>query len=868
MKVPVSKIVTSDFNSIGSEVDKIDVRISHRVIQLFSEGLYSSPNKAVEELVSNSFDAGANHVHVVMSPDLKATDATIVVVDDGEGMDIAGLKNHWIIGRSFRRENDATSVSGRRPIGKFGIGKLATYVLAEKLTHISKTNGKIYAATMNYGDLGPRTQIDKPSGGDGIFNDDHITIPARELTEDQAKAALKKWTSGSGEGFSALKLFGPGASDSWTVSIMSSLTELGTKVSRGRLKWILRSAMPLLDDFKLYLDGELLVPSKVDLPLIDRWVIGKDIVQDTFNDPSPKELEVTIDEAVPEGAVNYYGLSHPRLGRITGFIEMYQDDLSGGKSDMIERSNGFFVYVRGRLINLDDPGFGIERNLLRHGTFSRLRMVVHVDGLDEALRSSRESLQQGELYNLTRNFLHAAFNFARNQLVQFEQAQSPSAVIASRLSSAPGSLTRTPLISLARLIIQKKAVPSYVSLPAGLTEAEGEVLIADLERMAERHEEIVLNVELVPLDSSDGVAVYDLKTRVLQINTSHPFVASFQEQFSRGGSRLPLEMYAIAEVFTEAHLYHMNMDEASIRDILSKRDDLLRQFVRSSARRTTGMIALALLDAKDDANRLEQEMRAAFEAIGFDNVIRIGGKGKPDGTAEAPLPATETKEAPGVLQIQRYKVGLEAKSGLPVSAARLNTGAIRRHMQDYECDHHIVIGNGFATSSGEDSASVREIQEHVKDTGKTVTLMHIDDLARLVRLIPTNRVGLVRLRELFKSCVTPEQSKKWVDDVSAEQPEPGYHLEILETIWERGGSRPNEAIEYSSVSTALEYRTPKVKLPTASVIEYCKAMAVIVPGAVFARERTVEINRRPDLILHDIQMAIPDVVKDFKPPAG
>ena len=43
------------FVTAGTAADQIEVKISYRIIQLFSEGLYSSPNKAVEELVSNSF---------------------------------------------------------------------------------------------------------------------------------------------------------------------------------------------------------------------------------------------------------------------------------------------------------------------------------------------------------------------------------------------------------------------------------------------------------------------------------------------------------------------------------------------------------------------------------------------------------------------------------------------------------------------------------------------------------------------------------------------------------------------------------------------------------------------------------------------
>ena len=45
------------FNA-GTQVDTIPVSINYDIIYHFSEGLYSSPHKAIEELVSNSYDAG------------------------------------------------------------------------------------------------------------------------------------------------------------------------------------------------------------------------------------------------------------------------------------------------------------------------------------------------------------------------------------------------------------------------------------------------------------------------------------------------------------------------------------------------------------------------------------------------------------------------------------------------------------------------------------------------------------------------------------------------------------------------------------------------------------------------------------------
>ena len=58
-----------DFETKGKKIGSIPVEMTYRIIELFSAGLYSSPNKAFEELVCNSYDAGAKKVSVFVSPD-------------------------------------------------------------------------------------------------------------------------------------------------------------------------------------------------------------------------------------------------------------------------------------------------------------------------------------------------------------------------------------------------------------------------------------------------------------------------------------------------------------------------------------------------------------------------------------------------------------------------------------------------------------------------------------------------------------------------------------------------------------------------------------------------------------------------------
>lgn len=830
------------FEKTGKTIDQIDVRISLRIIQLFSEGLYSSPNKAVEELVSNSFDAGAENVHIILSPDLRDPDATIVVIDDGEGMNVGALKAHWIIGESTRREG--TGSSRRKPIGKFGIGKLSTYVLASKLTHICKSDNTYYAATMDYENLASSTV----KATEDVFNEQTIQIPLRTLTEQQAREAVQRWVDGEKAGYQVLRLFGEDAPDSWTVAIMSGLKDMGKKVKIGRLKWVLRTAMPQRSDFHLFLDGDPITPPEMDPPLA-KMVIGTDVIQMT--PPCPEGLIAREDAGEQEDSVHRHGVYHDELlGRISGYIEIFKDELDRGKPKF-EQSSGFFVYVYGRRVNVDDPGFGIERNLLRHGTFSRFRMVVHIDSLDEVLRSSRESFQQGELYETVQNFLRAGFNLARNKLVAHDRTQTPAARISASISSAPGSMTLKPLLSLARLVAESKATPYYYRFPSNLSaETQAEFLEA-LKEQSEGEDGLLRSTELSALDSKDGLAIFDVVRGALLINSSHPFFAAFQEYYTNPQQSLPLEMLAMSEILIEAHLYQMGLDESTIRDAIGRHDELLRLFVRSSYRRTPGMTALALLEARNNENELETETRAAFEAIGFDDVIRIGGKDNPDGTAEAYLPADKDGNP------QRYKVGIEAKSGKYVSAKELGVSGLARHMDDHKCDHHVVVGNAFATTRGELSASVREILNHRRATEKTITLIYIDDLARLVRIVSAKRTGgLRRIRGLFKKCITPDQTKKWIDSLEEEETEYAPYREILETVWQIAKEQPNELVEYSAIQRDLTRREPPVIMMKAEIIELCKAMHVLARGVVYAWERNIEINRRPDLILADIRAAV------------
>ena len=442
----------------GTKTDRIPVELSYQIIHHFSAGLYTSPNKAIEELVANSYDAWARNVYIIMPENILSSEAIIWVIDDGDSMDVKGFKDLWRIGESNKRNSEDQK---RLPIGKFGIGKLATYVLARELTYICRCKNKYRVITMDFAELekDPKKKMQ--------------TLDVRELSKKETMQILQPILKREvGNGLSS-KLFSSKAPKSWTVAAMSNLTNMAKKLSDGRLKHVLKTALPISPQFNLYYGNEKLSPQKVKKPVINEWIIGnRDKVAQKLGYEERKIL-----------TKNYVLI--PSLGLVTGECQLFEDPLTVGKSKDWGRSHGFFVMVRNRLINLHDELFGLEA--LSHGTFSRFRMVVHADGLDEYLRATRETVSEDEEgVRGLRKYLKAKFNEARGRYNTWMEDIETEASISRRISGMPQSLSRQPLLRAVRKLLDGNIKELYLTkVPSGLDKTQKEALFHILEEHVE-----------------------------------------------------------------------------------------------------------------------------------------------------------------------------------------------------------------------------------------------------------------------------------------------------------------------------------------------------------------------------------------------
>ncbi len=643
---------------------------------------------------------------------------------------------------------------------------------------------------------------------------------------------------------------------------MSSLKPKVHEIKPGILEWVLRTALPLRPDFGIWFNGKKLTPSKQGKGLLKRWTLGKDISE--LPKPSPKGVTVMEDTNVDKSNEHRFGLDVPGLGRITGYAEAYKDLLTG-KSDELGRSYGFFVYVFGRLVNVMDGHFGISPDELRHGTFGRFRLVIHMDGLDEELRSNREAISEGPLLGTAQDVLRAIFNAVRPTLEKHDKEEEPGAKLARKLAASPASLSRRPIVELTRAVAEGKAKSRYLIVPKHKSSEELSAFVASLEERATKADQFITGLTIDYNGSPDnGIAQYDTATGHLRINAWHPFVATFHDEFASKSAGQPLELFAMAEVLIEAHIYAIGVKPEQIEDFLFMRDQLLRNLANESQRQSAFSVARALQDARNNPNALEEKLCDAFRSLGFE-VTRIGGKGKPDGVATAIL-AADDKGKP-----RQYAVSLEAKSKEKdkgkMAAGTVKVSAVIRLRDNYKCQHALVVGRAFPTSKG-DNALLQEIDDDRRKTTKlgepkTITLITIDDLAKLVRLRPRKQLGLQKLRELFETCRLPEQSAKWVESIRMSKIKKLPYKQIILTIEALQKKFKKASVKYAALRVELSHLTPPIEYETdETLIDLCKAMAQMANGAIFATSETVELDQSAENAIVAIQDAIKEDIDD------
>ncbi|HEY5758536.1 MAG TPA: ATP-binding protein [Steroidobacter sp.] len=100
------------------------LRFAPDILRRLGEELVPHPDQGIIELVRNAYDADALTCRIELH-DTDAKGGSILVTDDGSGMDLQSIQNGWLVlGKSGKSERRRTK-KGRLPVGDKGLGRLA-----------------------------------------------------------------------------------------------------------------------------------------------------------------------------------------------------------------------------------------------------------------------------------------------------------------------------------------------------------------------------------------------------------------------------------------------------------------------------------------------------------------------------------------------------------------------------------------------------------------------------------------------------------------------------------------------------------------------------------------------------------------------
>ena len=712
-------------SSIGETFgDPLPVTLSPELIGLLSEQLYRSPSKAIEELVVNAFDAEADEARIfVAEPEDDAR--FIAVYDDGTGMTYEGLADLWKVGRPKPRDESLFTRKQRKQIGKFGIGKLATYAVANQVTYVTKTDDRHLGVTINY-----RNFTSNPDSTTTA-----VRLDVRRVDEmDDLWSGTAFRTAVEAIGLDEAGLI---SRPTWTIVILEDLKVKASTMGLGRLRWVLRTAMPLNPGFRLYLNGEEVESSKEDHEVMVEFKVG-DLPAPRLNALKKRTGQ---EWAAKDG--NLFAETFP--SGISGEATVTLQTLRGKSADLI-RSEGFFVYVRGRLVNEEDARFGLHE--LSHATLNRFRAVIHADDLDAVITANRESMEDSQIYHDAQAVLNEIFNEARQlyedkvesrERQSFRTREDERDWVPIRLVEFP---VADALVDYSKDLEGSEPDESWMYLNVNPS-TELEDLTKSLYGMVGREQPY--KYQYTSSGPAERLVRFDLDNSTFTINENHDLVAAYAND--------PVAQRLLHDVVTGEAMLEVYMREAGVRphvigEVLERRDLLLRGLANSH---TFSLDALSkyIVDSASNSHELEIAVVAGTRALGF-VTKHIGGSGEPDGVARF-------TDFPGGEQ----KIILEAKSSSGYPPAKdIDFASIRDHMIRHDATGCLLVAPGYQGDDDGNSALSAKTQE--------ISCWTVRQFADVIAAAESRQIGARQVLDIVRSSFAPQDVTQAIGILLAE----------------------------------------------------------------------------------------------------
>lgn len=700
----------------GRPVTEVQVAIDHAILQHFSQHLYSSPNKAVEELVTNGYDALAQEVHIHL-PGEVAEDCAIVW-DDGDSMDIEGIRQLWWIARSPKTDDgDRVAHSARRDvsramIGKFGIGKLASYAVGQRISHLCHRDGNFYLVTVDYNQAPRVDSEDTSSNG--------FQVPVLELDESQARHF-------------ALSLYRNRPSffdhvwnkSSWTLAVIDDI-KTDVHLRPGRLRWVLGNGMPSRVDFNVYVDDVKVTP-KIEKDAIVQW----DASAEKLRRQLERDWKAAVQDGLVNGTVQFATdgdgspvFRTPLIGDISVQVKLFGRSLYKKGADEAGRSQGFFVMVRDRLLNPDDPKLLLPDP--SYGAFNRMQIFMWANGLDSELLADRERLHRATGRGRELEVVQQAIYRAARQYIEQNDAAENDRETIAELPTASREFIREPLTALI------------------IDDPDTDLGAVDPAKTRLTSEPAGDGAPLMRLDS--------VENRLLT-NSDHPLFNATVQAFgntkhARQAQKL-IELVAFADTLLRGHLLDVGLDSELVESIIGWRDAQLRTLAEGFGTDSDLLVKEVVDTSYKGDKEFEVSLSKLFRSMGFEATVD-GVPGAKDVLVIAPVGENE----------QRFTIEAKgSKRKIPNDAAEVS--AASAHAKSADASFSLVVARefaGFARNSENDAAIIDECQRQ----DPPVSISTVYTLVDLYHAVQKHQYPLVTIGDSLAAVESPQEKTERV----------------------------------------------------------------------------------------------------------
>lgn len=113
------------------------ITVDKRIVQILSGSTYANFPSAIREIITNSYDADAQNVHL----DIDIKKEIITIRDDGKGMNENDFEFFLRLAGKSRKTETQTTKAKRRIVGQFGVGFLSALPFCDKYLIETKKKG-------------------------------------------------------------------------------------------------------------------------------------------------------------------------------------------------------------------------------------------------------------------------------------------------------------------------------------------------------------------------------------------------------------------------------------------------------------------------------------------------------------------------------------------------------------------------------------------------------------------------------------------------------------------------------------------------------------------------------------------------------